>query len=334
MADKQSLIVITGAAGFIGSALAWKLNRSGRENLLLVDELGQSEKWRNLVPLSYLDFLDKDDFLAAIRAGRFDSEKIEAVLHLGACSATTEMDMGYLMRNNFEYGKSLAEWCLDRPDPVRFIYASSAATYGDGAQGYRDDHASLPLLRPLNPYGYSKHLFDVWNLKRGNLDRVVGLKYFNVFGPNEYHKGDMRSMVAKAFGQIGSTGRISLFKSHRADYRDGMQTRDFLYIKDAVDMTLFFLDAPVMAGGIYNVGSGQARSWLDLAAAVFKAMDRDPQVDFVPMPEVLRDKYQYHTQAETGKIRAAGYERPPCSLEDAVADYVPYLQAGNLPLGW
>src|SRR5690606_29539314 len=204
----------------------------------------------------------------------------------------------------------------------------------DGALGYGDDHASLPLLRPLNPYGYSKQLFDLWNLKQGHLDRVVGLKYFNVFGPNEYHKQDMRSMVAKAFGQIENTGRVSLFKSHREDYRDGMQTRDFLYVKDALEMTLFFLDAPKMPGGIYNVGSGRARSWLDLASAVFRAMGREPQVDFVPMPEAIRDKYQYHTQAETDKIRAAGYAREPFALEEAVADYVTYLRAGNKPLGW
>jgi ADP-L-glycero-D-manno-heptose 6-epimerase len=213
MASTQPLIIITGAAGFIGSALAWRLNRNGNNNLLLVDALDGSSKWKNLVPLAYHDIMDKTDFLEAVRSGRLDGLEAEAVLHMGACSSTTEMDAGYLARNNFEYSKTLAEWCLGRAKPIRFIYASSAATYGDGKQGYRDDHVLLPALRPLNPYGYSKHMFDLWNLKRGHLDRVVGLKYFNVFGPNEYHKEDMRSLAVKAFEQIRDTGRVKLFPS-------------------------------------------------------------------------------------------------------------------------
>jgi ADP-L-glycero-D-manno-heptose 6-epimerase len=331
MADPKPLIIITGAAGFIGSALAWRLNQDGHNHLLLVDELGKSSKWRNLVPLAYHDYLDKADLTAAIADGRLDALDVKAVLHMGACSSTTETDVAYLARNNFEYSKILAEWCLKRS--IRFIYASSAATYGDGKQGYRDDHVLLPALRPLNPYGYSKHMFDLWNLKRGHFDRLVGLKYFNVFGPNEYHKEDMRSLAVKAFEQIRDTGRVKLFKSHRPDYRDGQQLRDFLYVKDAVDMTLFFLD-PSRPGGVYNVGTGQARSWMDLASALFNALGRETKVDFIPMPEAIRDKYQYHTKAELSKIRAAGYAAPIRSLEEGIGDFVPYLEDGFKNLGW
>ncbi len=330
---KQPLIIITGAAGFIGSALAWRLNQAGKTNLLLVDELGLGDKWKNLVPLAFQDYADKEDFISAVQDGSMDEMDIEAILHLGACSSTTEADVGYLARNNFEYSKILAEWCLGRSSPTRFIYASSAATYGDGKQGYRDDHARLTSLRPLNPYGYSKHMFDLWMLRHGYLDRAVGLKYFNVFGPNEYHKGDMRSMAVKAFEQIRESGRVRLFKSHRPDYSDGQQLRDFLYVKDAVDMTLFFLD-PAIPGGIYNLGTGQARSWMDLASALFRAIGREPKVDFIPMPETIRDKYQYHTKAEMAKLRAVGYSAPVLSLEEAIADFVPYLEDGFRNLGW
>jgi ADP-L-glycero-D-manno-heptose 6-epimerase len=333
MAESQPIIIITGAAGFIGSALAWRLNQGGKHNLLLVDELDRSDKWKNLVPLAYRDYLDKADFLKAVTTGGMDGHAVEAVLHMGACSSTLEMDTGYLAKNNFEYSKVLAEWCLLRPHPIRFIYASSAATYGDGKQGYRDDHALLPALRPLNPYAHSKHMFDLWNLQHGHLDRAVGLKFFNVFGPNEYHKESMRSMAVKAYEQIRGTGRVSLFKSHRPDYRDGRQLRDFLYVKDAVDMALFFLD-PERPGGIYNVGTGLTRSWLDLATALFAALGLEPKVDFIPMPESIRDKYQYHTQAELGKIRSVGYTAPILSLEAGIADYLPYLEAGGRNLGW
>ncbi len=329
--------VVTGAAGFIGSALAHRLNQLGHDNLILVDSLGKDASWRNLVPLRYADYVDRKDFLEGILAGRYDASGISAIFHLGACSSTTEADAGYLMKNNFEYTKLLAQWCRSRKHPVRFIYASSAATYGDGSRGYDDDHALLPELRPLNGYGYSKHAFDLWALQHGAFEGeagVVGLKYFNVYGPNEYHKGDMMSMVAKAHAQIKSEGSVRLFKSHRKDYKDGEQKRDFLHVFDAVDMTLHFMHHPDVPGGVYNVGTGEARTWVDMMKAVFAAMDREPRIEFIPMPDVLKDKYQYFTQAEMKKLRAAGYTRPIQSLEEGVAAYVPYLEADRRVFGW
>ncbi len=334
--------VITGAAGFIGSALAWRLNQLGHDNLILVDALGTDARWKNLVPLRYADYVDRTDFLEALLAGRYDHAGIEAVFHLGACSSTTEADAAYLMKNNFEYTKSLAQWCAS-PGPhaaaaktPRLVYASSAATYGDGSRGYADDHAKVPELRPLNGYGYSKQAFDLWALHHGHFERdagAVGLKYFNVYGPNEYHKGDMKSMVAKAHAQILSTSRVQLFKSHRPDFKDGEQMRDFLHVLDAVDMTLHFLD-PRVPGGLYNVGTGEARTWVDMMNAVFAAMEREPRIDFIDMPEVLRGKYQYYTRADIAKIRKAGYDKPIRSLEEGVAAYVQDLDQGERVLGW
>lgn len=325
--------VITGAAGFIGSALAFRLNQLGRDNLILVDALGTDTRWKNLVPLRYSDYYDRKDFLESLLSGKLEGLKIKAIFHLGACSATTEADAGFLLKNNFEYTKLLAEWCGSRKVPVRFIYASSAATYGDGSLGYSDDHALLANLRPLNPYGYSKHLFDLWALRHGGFAQAVGLKYFNVYGPNEYHKGDMKSMVAKAHAQIHAAGSVHLFKSLRSDYRDGEQMRDFVHVMDAVDMTLFFLN-PKVPGGIYNVGTGKARTWVDMMNAVFKAMGRDPRIEFIPLPEALRDRYQYFTEAKMTKIRSAGYRKSIQSLEEGVAAYIPYLEMGDQVLGW
>lgn len=312
-------ILVTGGAGFIGSALVWALNRSGADNIWIADVLDETDKWRNLVPLAFREYLEADALLPLLERdalGRFD-----LVFHLGACSSTTERDAAYLMRNNYDYTRRLAARALAQD--ARFVYASSAATYGDGRHGMRDDadEAALRRLRPLNMYGYSKHLFDLYAARQGWFDRIVGLKYFNVFGPNEDHKGDMRSVVHKAFGQVRDTGTIRLFRSHRPEYRDGEQRRDFLYVKDAVAMTLHLACTPA-ARGLFNVGSGVAHTWLDLARAVFAALGREPRIEFVDMPASLRDRYQYFTQADIGRLRATGYDRPVTPLAAAVADTV------------
>jgi len=320
------MIIITGGAGFIGSAIAAALNQRGIEDILIVDELGQDEKWKNLRTLRFLDYLEVDDFNETVADGETEWE-VEAVFHMGACSDTTETDATYLVKNNYEFSKLLCGWALEIG--TRFIYASSAATYGDGAQGFGDEEDKLGRLRPLNMYGYSKQMFDLWLRRQGLLDQVVGLKYFNVFGPNEYHKGPMRSFVHKAFEQIRETGRVRLFQSHRPDYKDGRQLRDFIYVKDAVEMTLFFAEHPE-ANGLFNIGTGQARSWNDMAAAVFEAMGKPAEIEYIPMPETLRDKYQYYTQADISKLRATGYRQPVTPLEEAISDYVKnYLLPGN-----
>ncbi|MDH7605107.1 MAG: ADP-glyceromanno-heptose 6-epimerase [Melioribacter sp.] len=312
------MIVVTGGAGFIGSAVVWKLNKMGIDKIIIVDELGTDDKWKNLNGLKYADFFHKDDFIGLVlqRAVPF---KISAIIHLGACSSTTERDADYLMDNNFHYSQELALYSLE--NEIRFIYASSAATYGDGSQSYNDDETQLEKLRPLNMYGYSKHLFDLWVKRNGLLNKVVGLKYFNVYGPNEYHKGDMRSVVHKAFEQIRDTGKVKLFKSYRSDYKDGEQKRDFIYVKDAVDITLFFLEHKDK-NGIYNVGTGKAQTWIELVTALFNALDKPVNIEFIDMPMEIRDKYQYFTQANLEKLRAAGYDKPIMNVQQGVEDYV------------
>jgi len=310
-------IVVTGGAGFIGRNAVAELNARGFDNILIVDNLGTDEKWRNLNGLAYEDIVPSAQFLSLVEHNTLPA--IDAILHLGACSATTERDADFLLRNNYHYTRSLCEWCLR--DGARFIYASSAATYGDGAHGYSDAGSSTPELRPLNMYGYSKHMFDLWALRHRLFDRIVGLKYFNVFGPYEDHKGDMRSVISKSFKQIGLEGKVNLFKSYRPEYADGEQKRDFIYVKDAVDVTLSFVEDR-SGGGLFNCGTGIARTWKDLALAVFSAMDVPARIDFIEMPETLRGKYQYFTQADMSKLRAAGYTRPFTSLEDGVDDYI------------
>jgi ADP-L-glycero-D-manno-heptose 6-epimerase len=245
--------------------------------------------------------------------------KFDLILHMGACSATTEKDATFLIKNNYEFTRDLAIWSL--ANKTRFVYASSAATYGDGAEGMEDDETKLDTLRPLNMYGYSKHLFDLHAERAGFLNKICGLKYFNVFGPNEGHKADMRSLVHKSFAQVQGNGVIQLFKSYRKEYADGEQKRDFLYVKDCVAMTLHLAATP-KATGLFNIGSGEARTWIDLANSVFAALGKRPKIEFIEMPEAVRDKYQYFTQADIARLRAAGYKEKVASLEDAVADYV------------
>jgi len=321
-------ILVTGGAGFIGSALVWALNQRGLSDIVITDVLGTDEKWKNLVPLKYADYVEARDFRPRLAADPKAFGRFSCVFHLGANSATTEKDASHLADNNYTYTKELAAWALAQE--TRFIYASSAATYGDGAQGMDDKSDDLAALRPLNMYGYSKHLFDLHAQRQGWLKRIVGVKYFNVFGPNEDHKGDMRSLVNKAFAQIQSTGQLKLFKSHRPDFKDGEQQRDFLYVKDAVEMTIHFADGAANAGGLYNLGSGEANTWLALARAIFAAMGREPKIEFIPMPTELQGKYQYFTQADTSKLRGTGYTRAMTPLDAAVRDYVQnYLTPGK-----
>ena len=312
------MIVVTGAAGFIGSAIVWRLNTHGKEDIVIVDELGMEEKWKNLVALKYSDFIHKDDFIAMI----LDDEvpfSIDSLIHMGANSSTTEMNADHLLFNNYEYTKELAKYSIK--NDIRFIYASSAATYGDGSLGFDDDESRLETLRPLNMYGYSKQMFDLWAKRQGILNKIAGLKYFNVFGPNEYHKGDMRSVAHKAFGQINDTGKLRLFKSHNPKYKDGEQLRDFVYIKDAVDMTLFFLEHKDK-NGIYNIGAGKARTWNDLAKAIFNALNKPLNIEYFDPPKQLEEKYQYFTEANLDKLKKAGYNKPLASLEEGVSDYI------------
>ena len=317
-------LLLTGAAGLIGVAVARAAAARGAA-VHAADALGSDARWRNLAGLPIAGYWDRDEFLARIERGR-GLPRFDAVIHLGACTDTTERDAGFLMRNNYAYTRTLAEWCRARG--VRFLYASSAATYGDGALGYGDDPALLPKLRPLNAYAFSKHAFDLWARGAGAFDGpngITGLKYFNVYGPGEAHKGEMRSMVLKAYEQIRATGKVRLFRSHRPEYRDGEQVRDFLYVEDAAAMTLWFLDHPE-ATGIFNLGSGTARSWNDLARAVFAALGREPAIEYIPMPEAIRGAYQYSTCADLGRLRAAGCTLNPRTLEEGVKDYVCQLE--------
>ncbi|MCA1962181.1 MAG: ADP-glyceromanno-heptose 6-epimerase [Desulfomonile sp.] len=313
------MIIVTGGAGFIGSNIVRALNDAGEDRVLIVDHLGTSEKWKNLADLRFLDYEHKDEFLAKVERGAFDHD-VRAVFHMGACSSTTELNADYLMANNYAYSRRLAQR-FGQKDGLRFIYASSAATYGDGSEGYSDSHDAVPKLRPLNMYGYSKQLFDLWALRTGFIDHAVGIKYFNVFGPNEYHKADMRSVAIRAYFQVKKTGGVRLFKSYRPEFAHGEQKRDFIYVKDAVRITLHFLEHPE-CNGLFNAGTGAPRTFRDLVAAVFTALGKEPSIEFIDMPEGLEKRYQYYTCAETAKLRAAGFVDGCSPLEDAVRDYV------------
>lgn len=315
-------IIVTGGAGFIGSAIVWRLNERGHDDILIVDRADETEKWKNLPPLRFADYIDADDFLDDLG----DFRDVETIIHMGACSSTTVTDAEYMLRNNYQYTKDVAEFAL--ANEIRFIYASSAATFGDGSAGMDDGTDSLSNLRPLNVYGYSKHIFDQYAARNGLFGSIVGLKYFNVFGPNETHKDDMRSLVNKAFDQIKESGKLKLFKSAHPDYNDGEFGRDFIYVKDAVEMTLHFLENK--SGGLFNAGSGQMNTWNALADAIFRAVEVPRKVEFIDMPESIRNRYQYHTQADLTRLRDAGYTAETTPLDEAVADYVRnYLMLGK-----
>ena len=320
------MFIVTGGSGLIGSSLVWGLNRAGIDDILVVDHLGNTtDKWKNLAPLRFSDYLERDAFREMLRAGKFSGCAVEGVLHMGACSATTERDASYLIDNNFKYTCELAEFCIGAG--IRFLYASSCATYGDGSRGYVDDESKIEELRPMNMYGYSKQLFDLWAKRRGYLKSITGCKFSNVYGPNERHKGNMRSVVCRAFEQITATGKLQLFKSYRPEYADGEQMRDFLYVKDAVRMVLNLFNRP-SAAGLYNIGSGRAETWNALARASFAALEKPVAIEYIEMPESLRDRYQYYTRAEMGKYHALGFADEASSLEAAIADYMWYMRNG------
>ncbi len=320
------MIVVTGGAGFIGSCIIAKLNIFGWSDIAVVDHLESNDpKSANIKKKRYTQYIDKADFLKTILADTVDP-KVESIVHMGACSDTTGTDADFYEQNNFLYTKHLAEWCLKKG--VRFIYASSAATYGDGGEGYSDDEKTTRRLKPLNLYGESKQKFDIWALDQKVTDKMVGLKFFNVFGPNEYHKGEMRSVVAKSYTKMMTTGKMGLFKSYNPDYKDGEQKRDFIYVKDAVDVVIYFLENPQI-NGIFNLGTGQAQTWNTLAGALFSAVGKKPNIEYIDMPEHLKARYQYFTQADMTKLRNSGYTEPFLSLDQAVKDYVRYLKTNE-----
>jgi ADP-L-glycero-D-manno-heptose 6-epimerase len=320
------MYIVTGGSGLIGSAVVAALNLKGITDILVVDHLGNSDKWKNLAPLAYDDYLEKEIFREKFTKGDF-GKSIEGVFHLGACSSTTERDASYLIDNNFRYTAELAEFCVSKG--IRMVYASSCATYGDGSKGYVDDDDRIEELRPMNMYGYSKQMFDLYARRRGWFKHLVGCKFSNVYGPNERHKGEMRSVVLRAFEQITDDGKLRLFKSYKKEYANGESMRDFLYVKDAVDMVLH-LFGHSKACGLYNIGSGKAETWNALGKAVFAALGKEVNIEYIDMPEHLKDRYQYYTKAEMGKFYATGYTRELFSLEDAIRDYVVnYLLPGK-----
>ena len=311
------MILLTGGAGFIGSVMIWKLNNSGNDDVVVADKLHAGSKWKNLRKLLFSDMIDRDDLFDWLK---INDKHIDAVIHLGACTDTTEHNVDYFLQINFEYSKQLWQLCTERRIP--YLYASSAATYGAGELGYSDDESVVSALKPLNPYGWSKHIFDRWALKqRQSPPAWYGFKFFNVYGPNEYHKGHMASIIYHAFQQIRNQGTVRLFKSHRDDYKHGEQKRDFIYVKDVVEVLHYFLHSDA-ASGLYNVGTGTARSYNDLAAAIFAALNRETSIEYIDMPENLRKQYQYFTEAKVEKLKRAGYQASMNGLEAGIADYV------------
>lgn len=324
MSNWNGNIIVTGGAGFIGSCMVRTLNDMGREDLIIVDHIAETEKWMNLRNKKYLEYVPREQFLERLDSDDFG--KIGGIIHLGACSATTERDFDYLWMNNVEYTKAL--WRYATKHQIPFIYASSAATYGGGEVGF-DDTCNIDELRPLNGYGYSKQVFDQWAKKQTEAPaQHVGLKFFNVYGPNEYYKESMASMVFHGYRQMVADGEIRLFKSENPQYADGGQLRDFVYVKDVCKVIQFFMNHPEKSG-LFNVGTGRAQSFQELVSAVFTAVGEEPNIKFIDMPEHLREKYQYYTQAELAHLREAGYTDAFMDVTEGVTDYVTnYLAKG------
>ena len=317
------MIIVTGGAGFIGSCIIRRLNDAGRNDIVIVDTISETDKWMNMRNKKYIKYVHKSKFLAELPKYK----NVEAIIHMGAQSATTERNFDYLWENNFEYTKALWNYCADKQ--ISFIYASSAATYGDGELGF-DDRMDIDKLLPLNGYGYSKQLFDQWVKYQAKSypSQHVGLKFFNVYGPNEYFKGSMASMVFHGYNQIKEFGKIKLFKSCNPKYADGEQLRDFVYVKDICNVITWLLQNKQVSG-LFNVGTGRAQSFRELAEATFHALDMEPNIEYIEMPEKLRGKYQYYTKAEMGKLYAAGYPWPFADVENGVRDYVQTHLAHN-----
>lgn len=310
------MYIVTGGAGFIGSCVVRTLNDAGIEDIVIVDNIASTDKWMNMRNKKYIKYVNKNEFLDELPT----YSDVKAIIHMGACSSTTERDFDYLWKNNFEYTKTLWNYCADKQ--ISFIYASSAATYGDGTQGF-DDKMDIDKLLPLNGYGYSKQLFDQWVKHQAKEfpKQHVGLKFFNVYGPNEYYKGSMASMIFHGFSQIMESGEIRLFKSANKDYSDGGQLRDFVYVKDICSVIVWLLNNEKVSG-LFNVGTGRAQSFKELAEATFYALNMEPNIRYVDMPEHLKNKYQYYTKAEMSKLREVGYSKEFMDLEKGARDYV------------
>jgi len=317
--DRKDVILVTGAAGFIGSCLVKYLNELGYENLIISDDFSRPDKWKNLEGKQYLQRIDREHLLDWLAHEGWE-HPIQFIFHIGARTDTTEFNRQIFERLNVQYSQQLWTYATKRQIP--FLYASSAATYGDGSKGYDDDHAHIPELNPLNPYGWSKQQFDLWVLSQSITPPYwYGLKFFNVYGPNEYHKGRMASVIWHAYRQIQETGIVRLFQSHRPEYRDGEQLRDFIYVKDILKICVWCMQH-LPPSGIYNAGTGQARTFYDLAKATFEAAGKPVQIQYIPIPEDIRNTYQYYTQARIEKLRRAGFQDEFYSLENGITDYV------------